>query len=384
MGNCFTNRSDEFDLMNCFEKRPESSSHKSINESFSRRSLHPAIEGKKKSKTLVLERKKQKDKIFDFTTLRSLPKVKTEEDLNLIYNVLNKNFLFKNLSQEQQELVVLEMKYFEMPINSVVMEQGAICNYFYIISSGSAEVCKNNKRVNVLVEGDSIGDSALINNIPIQVNITTLEHCYLWGMDRVTFRMTVQAVNSANYDQNKSFIDSVPIFNALNKTQKELLLSSLSIGRYVDEQQIVVEGEPGDLFYIIKEGSVICKSKGIVLRTLGCGEYFGEQAMLYGTPRTATVIAVGDVKCLIISGCELTQALGNQLSQIIYRNSIRMAFEKSSLLSSISSSQADLLINKMKITSWENGARVIKKGTHKNKAMHVVVNGNLSDSSGIT
>jgi CRP-like cAMP-binding protein len=55
------------------------------------------------------------------------------------------------------------------------------------------------------------------------------------------------------------------------------------------------------------------------------GQFFGEQTLLYDVPRTATVVAVGDVKCLSISRDMITEALGTNLGQIIYRNSIRIA-----------------------------------------------------------
>ena len=163
--------------------------------------------------------------------------------------------------------------------------------------------------------------------------------------------MVVQAINSADYVQNKSFIETVSIFHVLTKTQKELLISSVSSLKFKNEENIVVEGDPGDLFYLIKEGSVVCRRQGSFLRNMSVGEYFGEQALLYGTPRTATVTAIGDVKCLVINRNDLALALGNQLSQIIYRNSIKIAFEKSRILNTLSSGQKEAIINKMKITT---------------------------------
>ena len=383
MGNCLAHRSDEFDLISCLDKRTDTSTiRKNSNESFGRKSLPLALERKdSKSKAITLDKLQIKAVLFDFKSALSVPKPKSEDDLRLIYNALNRNISFKNLSQDQQDLIVREMKYFEMPAKSLIMQQGKICNFFYIISSGKAEIVENTKHMGILSEGECIGDSALLNNTPIQANITALEQCFLWGMDRLTFRMAVQEIYSANYNQNKKFIDSVPIFNALNKSQKELLLTSVTIEKFIDGEKIVVEDDPGELFYLIKEGTVICKRNDRVLRTLGSGEYFGEQALLCGTPRTATVIATGEVKCLVISERQLTQALGDQLNQIIYKNSIRMAFEKSRLLSSLSEAQTNSIIDKMVITSWDHGDEVIKKGACKNEAMHVIVHGNLSDSS---
>lgn len=70
---------------------------------------------------------------------------------------------------------------------------------------------------------------------------------------------------------------------------------------YLDGQIIINEGDPGDLFYLIHNGSVSCSQRGEELRTMTRGEFFGEQALLYNMPRTATVTAVGSVKLLSLS-----------------------------------------------------------------------------------
>ena len=168
----------------------------------------------------------------------------------------------------------------------------------------------------------------------------------------------------------------------LNTSQKELLLSAFSVVNYSDNQRIVNEGDAGDLFYIIKEGTVACTRLGSLLRNMTVGEYFGEQALLYGTPRTATIMSVGDVKCLVIGREQLTQALGSQLSQIIYRNSIRMSFDQSKVLRSISDFQFKSVLNFVKISSFDPETVVIKSGTSKNSALYIVLNGKLKDSKG--
>lgn len=51
------------------------------------------------------------------------------------------------------------------------------------------------------------------------------------------------------------------------------------------------EGEPGDLFYVVLQGTATVTREGQKLATLGPGSFFGETALLTGGPRTATVTA---------------------------------------------------------------------------------------------
>jgi cAMP-dependent protein kinase regulator len=76
------------------------------------------------------------------------------------------------------------------------------------------------------------------------------------------------------------------------------MVGALTTHTFKDGQRIVNEGDPGDLFYLIKEGTVVCTKKGAEIRRLGRGDYFGELALLYNSPRTATVSAIGEVKCV--------------------------------------------------------------------------------------
>jgi CRP-like cAMP-binding protein len=60
-------------------------------------------------------------------------------------------------------------------------------------------------------------------------------------------------------------------------------------------QVVVRQGDPGDFYYLIKEGRASVSRKAengkvIVLGELGAGHGFGEEALLSGAPRNATVI----------------------------------------------------------------------------------------------
>jgi CRP-like cAMP-binding protein len=65
---------------------------------------------------------------------------------------------------------------------------------------------------------------------------------------------------------------------------------------------IFCEYEPGDAFYLIQSGQVkIVKIVGEIEKTLDIlnpGEFFGEMALLEEAPRSATTIALTDVKLL--------------------------------------------------------------------------------------
>lgn len=59
---------------------------------------------------------------------------------------------------------------------------------------------------------------------------------------------------------------------------------------------IFEEGDLGDMIYAIQSGEVQVIHNGQVLATLGEGELVGEMALIDNMPRSATVIALTDVR----------------------------------------------------------------------------------------
>ncbi len=83
------------------------------------------------------------------------------------------------------------------------------------------------------------------------------------------------------------------------------------IGRAVVERMykkgdtIVKEGEQAVAFFVVSKGKVeVTKGAGArkqKLSVLGPGSVFGEMALLDGGPRTATVVALEETECLVLS-----------------------------------------------------------------------------------
>ena len=92
------------------------------------------------------------------------------------------------------------------------------------------------------------------------------------------------------------------LFKSLDEEGRALLLQNARMVRFEANQAIVREGDPGDAFYLVKEGRVrvhtTCDGQQVHLAYLDDGGCFGEVALLSGRPRTATVVA--DSACTLL------------------------------------------------------------------------------------
>jgi CRP-like cAMP-binding protein len=98
---------------------------------------------------------------------------------------------------------------------------------------------------------------------------------------------------------------AVPLFSQLTRKDLTRLGRAVVERKYKSGETIVKEGEQAVAFFMISKGKVEATSgggkKSVVLATLGPGSVFGEMALLDGMPRNATVKAVTDTECLVLS-----------------------------------------------------------------------------------
>jgi MFS family permease len=79
------------------------------------------------------------------------------------------------------------------------------------------------------------------------------------------------------------------IFEPLPMATVERLSHDLTPIEFEAGADVIVQGEPGDRFYLIESGEVAVFAHGEFRRNEGPGESFGEIALLHDVPRTATV-----------------------------------------------------------------------------------------------
>jgi MFS family permease len=109
--------------------------------------------------------------------------------------------------------------------------------------------------------------------------------------------LTWRAINSIDRNAQVAtealdLLRAIPIFAPLPPAVVERLASIAEEVRVLPGVAVCTQGDPGDRFYAIAEGSAEVSADGEERPRLGPGDFFGEIALLRDVPRTATVTAV--------------------------------------------------------------------------------------------
>ena len=82
-----------------------------------------------------------------------------------------------------------------------------------------------------------------------------------------------------------------PLFAPLSLVVLEQLAQSMKVERAAAGTALVVQGDVGDAYRLLADGTANVVRDGRILRSLGPGDGFGEIALLEDRPRTASVVA---------------------------------------------------------------------------------------------
>lgn len=276
---------------------------------------------------------------------------KTEDQLKRIKAAISNHFIFRDLDEEQETGVLNAMQERPAMKNEVVIRQGDVGDYFYVVEAGALNCYirpeplppnwlteshlytprqestfvqpqyhpEFGKQVAEYQPGGAFGELALMYGHPRRATVLAIEPSILWQLDRITFRTIILKARHRRRTMYEQFLSTVTLLSSLDAPERSKIADALVSSVYVDGQAVVKQGEMGDTFFFIEEGeAVVTKSQTtadgiheVQVGYLRKGDYFGgallscahivtltlhliwtELSLLRRAPRAATVSAI--------------------------------------------------------------------------------------------
>merc|ERR1712128_200488 len=240
----------------------------------------------------------------DYKTMASLSKA------------IAKNVLFSHLDENERSDIFDAMFPSSAMPGEIIIKQGNEGDNFYIIDQGEVEIYVNGEKVLNIGEGGSFGELALIYGTPRAATVKAASDVKLWGIDRDSYRRILMGSTIRKRKMYEEFLAKVSILENLDKWERLTVADALEAISFDDGEAVVKQGEPGDDFFIIVQGSASVtqfRSEGEESQEvghLGPSDYFGEIALMLDRPRAATVTAQGPLRCVKLDRARFERVLG--------------------------------------------------------------------------
>jgi CRP-like cAMP-binding protein len=199
---------------------------------------------------------------------------------------------------------------------------------YYVVLEGQARVLideggGSEVSLNLLGPGDAFGEDALLDGTPRTMTVRAASPLTVLRLDAGVFAAVVSRYpeirvsfdTAARARRLNEFLRLHSAFSVLRANSSVDLLAQLEEVTLTDGEAAVREGEAADAMYLIQEGRLgVWQDTGDRprrIRTVHAGEFFGEFALVQGSPRTATVIAEGEVQLLRLARAGFEQLMAS-------------------------------------------------------------------------
>ena len=240
---------------------------------------------------------------------------KSADAVKFIDDSLADNFIFASLTKEERRLLIDAMKADTAPAGTIIINQGEVGDYFYVVEDGSISFAVDGNHVGACARGASFGELALLYNCPRAATCIANSDCKLWKVDQRTFRYMLANNNVSHQKGVLDILKKVQFLADLDERTLIKIADALTTVTFQAGDRIINKGDVGEVFYILKEGNVKVHDIGFgestfVDQVLGPGDFFGERALLTGEPRVANITSETASVTLCLSRETFEKTLG--------------------------------------------------------------------------
>lgn len=215
---------------------------------------------------------------------------------------------FDCLSESHVRDICGQIQIINLPPARVLFKRGDRTDLAYFLIKGSVDLTDASFQVRKFPADDDENYLALDNYPEHTVNAITTEVTTVYGIERnkldllMTWTQAAESMLEDDDDEHeRDWMDALlgsDLFSKIPPQKIQTLFVKFDEREVKLGERVVVEGEAGDTFYVIKQGKAMVTrkqgSKEETLAALTSGNFFGEDALISDAPRNATVTMTSD------------------------------------------------------------------------------------------
>ena len=190
----------------------------------------------------------------------------------------------------------------------------------YLLLDGEVGLASRGRQLGAVKPGEIFGEMAAITESPRSASATATRESRVISLDdkqfqaalgkKPEFALMLMSIMINRLRGMLSRLTGIPAASAEKETSvfDRGLLGSLARGlgesaavRYERGKVIMVQGQVGNLMYVVQEGRVAITLRGSVIERVGPGGLFGEMALVDQSPRLANANAETDCTLLAMN-----------------------------------------------------------------------------------
>lgn len=184
-------------------------------------------------------------------------------------------------------------------------------------------------------------------------------------------KVVIPKTEDAKQRINKAIQNNL-LFRNLDVEQKDDIINAMFEKKVFKGDIVIRQGDSGDNFYIVDSGHFDILVNDVKKGEIGVGSSFGELALMYNTPRAATIIATNDSELWAVDRITFrkTIILHNYRKRRMYESFLRSV----PLLQTLGPIEISKLADCLEPISFKPGDTVVKQGD-SGDSFYIVVNG---------
>ena len=170
---------------------------------------------------------------------------------------------------------------------------------FLLCSDGVSEHFNEDREIADIIEARGI-ETAASTLVDLALSRGTRDNATAVVVRITANRGELNIPDGQNLSNRLSLLRRMPLFQHLSYVELMEILNMADVRSYKKGAIIFREGDRGEEFFIILDGTVHIEKGGVLLATIATGGHFGEMAIMDKGARSATTVAGRDSRMIVV------------------------------------------------------------------------------------